>query len=153
MAAEYKKPGLEGKVLNPLLGLIIKLGFSPQGGQLLTVRGRKSGKERTNPVNPMTLGESEYLVAPRGDTHWSRNLRATREGELRRGRKKRPIRVVRELEDAEKPPVIVAYLERWAGVTKDHFGITWPNPSDEDLERVAARTPVFQIEDARDAGG
>ena len=149
MAAEYKKPGFEGKVLNPLLGLIIKLGFSPQGGQLLTVRGRKSGKEHTNPVNPMTLGEAEYLVAPRGDTHWSRNLRATGEGVLRRGRKKRPIRVVRELENSEKPPVLLAYLERWAGVTKEHFGIPWPNPSDEDITRVSARTPMFEIDDKK----
>jgi deazaflavin-dependent oxidoreductase (nitroreductase family) len=148
MPAEYKKPGFEGKILNPMLGLVIKLGFSPQGGQLLTVRGRKSGKHYTNPVNPMRLPEGEYLVAPRGNTQWSRNLRATGEGVLRLGRKRRPIRVVRELADAEKPPVLLAYLERWAGVTKEHFGIPWPNPSDEDVARVSARTPIFEIADA-----
>ena len=31
-----------------------------------------------------------------------------------------------ELTEAEKPPVLLAYLERWAGVTKSHFGIAWP---------------------------
>jgi len=147
MPAEYKKPGFEGKFLNPLIGLVIKLGFSPQGGQLLTVRGRKSGKPHTTPVNPMELGGREFLVAPRGNTQWARNLRATGEGELRLGRKKRFIKVVRELPDEEKPPVLLAYLERWAGVTKEHFGIPWPNPSDEDVARVCARTPIFEFAD------
>jgi len=148
MAREYKKPGIEARFLNPLLGLVIKLGFSPQGGQLLTVHGRKSGKAYTNPVNPLALGDVEYLVAPRGDTQWSRNLRVSGAGELRRGRKRRPIRVVSELTDAEKPPVLLAYLERWSGVTKEHFGIPWPNPSPEDVARVCARTPIFRIESA-----
>ena len=144
--AEYKKPGAMVRVMNGALGLLIRLGFSPQGGELLTVRGRKSGKPMTTPVNPMTLDGAEYLVAPRGDTHWTRNLRIAKTGELRRGRKKRPVQVVAELSDAEKPPVLLAYLERWSGVTKDHFGITWPNPSEDEVARVSARTPMFRIE-------
>ena len=143
---EYKKPGVFIRIMNWLLGLLIKLGLSPQGGQLLTVRGRKTGKPITMPVNPMTLDGAEYLVAPRGDTHWTRNLRIAKTGELRKGRKKRAVHVVSELTDAEKPPVLKAYLERWAGVTKDHFGIAWPNPSEEEVARVSARTPMFRIE-------
>jgi deazaflavin-dependent oxidoreductase (nitroreductase family) len=143
---EYKEPGLFIRFMNWLLGLVIKLGFSPSGGQLLTVRGRKTGKPMTTPVNPLTLDGAEYLVAPRGDTHWTRNLRIAGNAELRQGRKKRPIRVVAELADAAKPPVLLAYLDRWAGVTKEHFGITWPNPSEEEVERVSARTPMFRIE-------
>ena len=143
---EYKKPGLFVRFMNWLLGLVIKLGFSPQGGQLLTVRGRKTGKPMTTPVNPMAFEGAEYLVAPRGDTHWTRNLRVAGNAELRKGRKKRPIRVVAELTDAEKPPVLLAYLDRWAGVTKNHFGITWPNPSEEEVRRVSSRTPMFRIQ-------
>jgi deazaflavin-dependent oxidoreductase (nitroreductase family) len=143
---EYKKPGVFIRFMNRLLGLVIKLGFSPSGGQLLTVRGRKTGKPITMPVNPLTFGGNEYLVAPRGDTHWTRNLRVAGAAELRKGRRNRPIRVVAELTDAEKPPVLLAYLDRWAGVTKEHFGITWPNPSEEEVRRVSARTPMFRIE-------
>ena len=149
MAAEYKKPGAGNRyVLGPLIGLIIKLGFSPQGGQLLTVTGRTSGKRYTNPVNPMTFNGAEYLVAPRGNTQWVRNMRASGTGELRKGRTKRPIRVVAELSEAEKPPVLLAYLERWAGVTKAQFDIPWPDPSEGDIARVCARTPMFRIESA-----
>ena len=144
--AEYVKPGASVRIMNSLLGVGVKLGLSPQGAHLLTVRGRKSGKPMTTPVNPMKLDGAEYLVAPRGDTHWTKNLRAAGTGQLRVGRKKRTIRVVHELADAEKPPVLLAYLERWAGVTKKHFGITWPNPSEDEVRRVCARTPMFRIE-------
>jgi deazaflavin-dependent oxidoreductase (nitroreductase family) len=144
--AEYKKPSASVSFMNSLLGLAIKAGLSPQGGQLLTVAGRKSGKPMTTPVNPMTFEGAEYLVAPRGDTHWTRNLRAAGAAELRVGGKKRPIRVAAELPDPEKPPVLLAYLERWGGVTKGHFGIPWPDPSEADITRVCARTPMFRIE-------
>lgn len=146
---EYKKPSAPVRIMNTFLGLAIKLGASPQGGQLLTVRGRKSGKNMTTPVNPMTFEGAEYLVAPRGDTHWTRNLRIAGTGVLRVGRKRRTVKAVAELIDAEKPPILLAYLERWAGVTKEHFGIPWPNPSDEDVTRVCARTPMFRIETAK----
>lgn len=142
---EYKKPGPMVRVMNGALGVAIKLGLSPQGGQLLTVRGRKSGKDMTTPVNPMQLNGAEYLVAPRGDCHWTRNLRVAQTARLRVGRKKRTIRVHHELEQVEKPPVLLAYLDRWAGATKTHFGITWPNPTPEEVERVCARTPMFQV--------
>lgn len=148
MTAEYNKPGLPVRIMNGGLGLLVKLGISPQGAHLLTVAGRKSGKNMTTPVNPMTLDGIEYLVSPRGNTHWARNIRVSEEGTLRLGRKKRTVHVVHELADDAKPPVLLAYLNRWAGVTKDHFGITWPNPSEAEITRVCARTPMFQIENA-----
>ena len=147
MATEYKKPGFVTRLMNGSLGLAVKLGMSPQGAQLLTVRGRKSGKNMTTPVNPMQFEGAQYLVSPRGNTHWARNLRVSKQGSLRLGRKKRSIRVVEELAGEAKPPILLAYLERWAGVTKDHFGIPWPNPSEADITRVCARTPMFKIED------
>ena len=106
--AEYKKPGPIVRIMNSLLGVAIKTGMSLQGGQLLTVRGRKSGREMTTPVNPLTFEGAEYLVAPRGDTHWTRNIRAAGTGRLRVGRKKREIKVAAELSDGEKPPVLLA---------------------------------------------
>ncbi|MGE3073694.1 MAG: nitroreductase/quinone reductase family protein [Dehalococcoidia bacterium] len=148
MAAEYKKPGIMVRVMNGALGLAVKLGMSPQGANLLTVRGRKSGKNMTTPVNPMMFEGAQYLVSPRGNTHWARNIRASHEGTLRLGRKKRPIRILEELADDAKPPILLAYLDRWAGVTKDHFGIPWPNPSEADITRVCARTPMFKFEHA-----
>ena len=64
---EYRKPGPLVRVMNSGLGLAIKLGLSPQGGQLLTVRGRKSGKPMTTLAfekrwNPMLgLGREAFV--------------------------------------------------------------------------------------------
>lgn len=56
----------------------------------LTVTGRRSGKPRSTPVAVLEHGGERYLVAPRGNTHWARNLRAAGEGQLKhRGRYRR----------------------------------------------------------------
>src|SRR5438067_1848190 len=67
------------RVLNPLpmrLGLVTTR----------AVRGRRSGRWRTVPVNVLELDGARYLVAARGDTDWVRNPRAAGAGGLRRGR-------------------------------------------------------------------
>lgn len=145
MAAEYNKPTFPATLFNPLIGLLTRVGLKPQGAWLLTVKGRKTGKPMSIPVNPLTLDGTRYLVAPRGNTHWARNLRASGEGELRSGRTRETIRTT-ELPDSEKREPLLAYLERWSGVTKEHFGIAWPNPSEDEITRVAARSPIFRIE-------
>ncbi len=143
---EYKKPGFGARLMNAVVVQpLVFLGISPQGAWTLTVNGRKSGKPMTAPVNPMDFEDARYLVAPRGDTHWARNLRSHGQGQLRLGRKKHQITAEEITDPATRAAVIHAYLDRWAGVTKAHFGITWPNPTEEELLRVAARTPVFRI--------
>lgn len=143
--AEYVKPGWAVKnIVNRGLGFAVRLGLSPAGGQLLTVKGRKSGEPMTTPVNPLTVDGRRYLVSPRGDTHWSRNLRAGGEGSLSKGRKSETFRVT-EVAEADKPALIAAYLERWGNVTRSHFG-TVKDPDQPELERLAKRTPVFRIE-------
>lgn len=141
--AEYRKPSPFMKFLNAGIMLATKLGLSPSGAWTLAVAGRESGVVRTTPVNPLTVRGTRYLVAPRGETHWVRNLRARGTGELRLGRKRESIRA-EEVPDAEKPELIAAYLERWGNVTRSHFGTT-KDPSATELERLAARTPVFRI--------
>lgn len=141
--AVYQKPTAAAGFFNRLLGGLVRLGFSPRGAHLLTVRGRTTGETRTTPVNPVTVGVERYLVAPRGDTHWARNLRAAREGQLRRGRQSEAIRVT-EVEDAEKPPILRSYLERWAAETKAHFGLD-AGASDAEMVRIAPAHPVFRI--------
>src|SRR5215468_5085841 len=92
----YLKPGwLTSRVLNPLL---MRLGVVPT----LAVRGRVSGEWRTVPVNVLELDGQRYLVAPRGDTEWVRNLRATGRGELRRRARVDAFRAT-EVPDREKP--------------------------------------------------
>lgn len=125
----YLKPGwLTSRVLNPLL---MQLGAVPT----LAVRGRVSGEWRTVPVNVLELEGQRYLVAPRGDTEWVRNLRASGRGELRRRTRVEAFRAT-ELPDSEKPRVIEAYLARWGYQVRRYFQAL-PNPADH---------PVFRIE-------
>ncbi len=144
MPATYQKPGFVTRhILNPLLAGIVKLGMSPRGANILSVRGRKSGEWRSTPVNPLEFEGQRYLVAPRGDTHWARNIRAAGGGRLRLGRTTRDIKVA-EVPDAEKPPILRAYLKYWRSETGRFFGIEG-DPTDVDLVRIAPEHPVFKI--------
>jgi deazaflavin-dependent oxidoreductase (nitroreductase family) len=58
-------------IANPLLAAGIPLGFNG----LITIRGRKSGLERTTPVAIIKVGGRRWVWAPWGDVHWVRNLR------------------------------------------------------------------------------
>lgn len=96
------------------------------------------------PVNPLEIDGQTFLVAPRGHTQWVRNLRAAGTGRLRRGRR-RVVFVATELADADKAPIIRAYLEEWAfEVGKFFDGIT-KDSTDVELAAVAAGFPVFHI--------
>src|SRR6185312_11481093 len=87
----YIKPKSATNFFNETVARLTRMGVSVYGSRILYVRGRKSGEWRTTPVNPLTLADGErYLVAPRGNTQWVRNLRAVGTGELHIGRKVEP---------------------------------------------------------------
>ena len=54
----------------------MRLGLSVRGSRMGEHRGRVSGDLHHTPVNPLALNGMEYLIAPRGDTQWVRNVRA-----------------------------------------------------------------------------
>ncbi len=101
----YVRPGKSTNVFNEAVAALTRAGISIWGSRILAVRGRKSGEWRTTPVNPLTLNGERYLVAPRGETQWVRNMRAAGGGELRVGRRAEPFTAT-ELADADKPRVL-----------------------------------------------
>jgi deazaflavin-dependent oxidoreductase (nitroreductase family) len=145
MPMKYDRPDWGTKhIFNPLIAFFTRLGLSMRGSRILAVRGRKSGAWRTTPVNLLTLEGQRYLVAPRGDTQWSRNLRAAGVGELRLGRKREEFRV-EELPDAAKPDVLRAYLKLWKFETGKWFDGVTHESSDADVARIAPDHPAFRI--------
>ncbi len=141
----YQKPDfLTNHVFNPLVALATSLGLSLKGSRVLSVRGRKSCEWRSTPVNPLLLEGERYLVAPRGNTQWVRNIRVTHEGRLKLGRRTETIRV-EEVSDAQKVPILRAYLKHWASESKKFFGVENANVPDEELVRIAPEHPVFRI--------
>ena len=140
--AHYQKPdAMTARVINPLIIALTKLGLSVRGAHVLAVRGRQTGKVQEVPVNPVEVEGTRYLVAPRGETQWVRNLRVAGVAELRVGRQREQIRVT-ELADEAKPTVLRAYLRRWE--TGRFFGVD-ANASEEELRRQAPDHPVFRI--------
>lgn len=140
---KFMKPGPVTRVFNGLVGLLGKLGVSLAGSRTLTVRGRKSGEPRTTPVNPLELDGATYLVAPRGTTQWVRNLRAAGEGELKLGRRSQSF-TPDEVPDAEKLPILKAYLDKWAWEVGAFFELE-KDPTDEQIRGIAHLHPVFRV--------
>jgi hypothetical protein len=95
-------------------------------------------------VNVLKSDDCRYLVAPRGNTEWVRNLRAAGGGELRLGRRTEHFTAV-ELPDADKAPVLRAYLDRWAFEVGRFFDGLGKDPTVSDLEKVAGSLPVFKV--------
>jgi deazaflavin-dependent oxidoreductase (nitroreductase family) len=145
----YQEPGwFTQHVFNATVGLITRPGLSVWGSRVLEVRGRKSGEPRRVPVNLLTLEGSQYLVAPRGETQWVRNLRAAGSGVLILGRKRERFTAI-ELADADKPDLLRAYLKRWkaeVGVFFDGVGA-----DSAELQRIAPRHPVFKLSLGKDS--
>jgi deazaflavin-dependent oxidoreductase (nitroreductase family) len=133
--------------LNPLIAALTRAGVSVWGSRQLRVRGRTSGEWRATPVNLLTHGPDRYLVAPRGETQWVRNLRVAGDGELRVGRRREAFRAT-EIPDDDKPPILRAYLRRWKAEVGIFFGGVSAKSSDDELRRIAPDHPVFRIDPA-----
>ncbi len=146
MSDRYIKPDwFTRTVFNPIVALMTRAGVSVWGSRVLRVRGRKSGEWRSSPVNLLTFEGRRYLVAPRGHTHWVRNLRVSHEAELLLGSKVEPIRVT-EVPDADRVPILRAYLKKWFFEVGVFFaGVTADSPESE-LTRIAPDHPVFLIQ-------
>jgi deazaflavin-dependent oxidoreductase (nitroreductase family) len=145
MDARYQKPGwLTKNVFDRLVALLTRIGIDVAGSRVLEVRGRSSGEWRRTPVNLLSHEGGRYLVAPRGNTHWVRNLRASGRGRLVVGRRAEEFTAV-ELADEEKPPLLRAYLRKWGWEVGRLFGGVGADSSDRELRRIAADHPVFRI--------
>lgn len=141
----YVAPKSATSFFNDAVGRLTRLGISVYGSRVLYVRGRKSGEWRSNPVNPLTLGGERYLVAPRGNTQWVRNLRAANgEGELRIGRTTERFTAT-EIGDEEKPEILRAYLKKWKFESGVFFDGVDAKAPEETLRRIAPGYPVFRI--------
>jgi deazaflavin-dependent oxidoreductase (nitroreductase family) len=143
---DYRAPSaFDRKVINPAIAALSRLGLSFAGSRILEVRGRRTGQARRNPVNPLVVDGRRYLVAPRGQTEWVRNLRAAGEGELLLGRRRERFRAS-EVADAQKLPILREYLRRWKWEVGQFFDGVGPDAPDAELARIAPRHPIFLLE-------
>ena len=145
MKDRYLRPGwFTRNVFNQVVAFLTRRGVEVWGSRVLEVRGRRTGEWRSVPVNLLTLDGVEYVVAPRGQTQWVRNLRAAGGGRLILGRRAASF-TARELRDEEKPAVLRPYLRRWKWEVGQFFGGVGPDATEDELLEIAPNHPVFRI--------
>jgi len=145
----YRQPGwFTTHVFNRVVAGLTRAGVSVWGSRVLEVRGRTSGQIRRVPVNLLTYEGREYLVSPRGEGQWVRNVRAAGgELDLVVGRRRQHRRAV-ELADTDKVQVIRAYLRRWKMEVGVFFDGVDAASSDEAIATIAPEHPVFALDQA-----
>lgn len=139
----FREPTSSEKFFNRAMGFLVGIGLAPSYMWMLQVRGRKSGKLYSTPVDVVDLGGNQYLVAPRGRTQWVRNAEAAGEVTLKRGSTRQVFRL-RELSDVEKLPVLKAYLDRFRTAVQQFFPVPAGSPPEAFIE-VAPSYPAFEL--------
>jgi deazaflavin-dependent oxidoreductase (nitroreductase family) len=141
----YRRPDwFTTNVFNRVVAGLTRAGISVAGSRVLEVPGRKTGEPRRTPVNLLELDGERYLVSPRGNSQWARNLRASGSGRLLVGRRAE-VFAAAELPDDDKPPILRAYLRRWKWEVGMFFEGVGPDSTDDEVRSIAPRHPVFRI--------
>ena len=139
----YRRPTRLTRTMNRFVGWLASRGLMPSDTITLEVKGRRSGMTRSSVVTWVEHGEGRYLVSPRGETEWVRNVRAAGGDAAVRRRGSQKVRL-EEVPAEERAPIIKAYLVKTAKATRQHFGVD-PKAEIEEFEAIAARHPVFRI--------
>jgi deazaflavin-dependent oxidoreductase (nitroreductase family) len=144
MSTRYEEPNRVARAGNVVIRWLADLGVSIAGTQVVRVRGRKTGKRRAVVINLLTIDGVDYLVSPRGNTQWARNVRAA--GEVEVGPRWRRRRVTAtEVDDAAKPALLRRYLDRWYWQVKGYVAGLKPDSSDAEFRAGAPSIPVFVL--------
>jgi deazaflavin-dependent oxidoreductase (nitroreductase family) len=144
MSTRYEEPNRLARAGNAVIRWLAESGISIAGTRALRVRGRKTGKPRAVVINLLTIDGVDYLVSPRGNTQWARNVRAA--GDVDMGPRWRRQRVVAtEIDDAAKPDVLKRYLERWYWQVKGYVAGLTPESTHEQFVAAAPSIPVFVL--------
>jgi len=139
----FRAPTAIDRVFNRFFGYLVGLGLGLKHNYLLQVRGRKSGKLYSTPIDLLEMDGKLFLVAPRGRTQWVRNAEAAREVTLKKGSFRQSFGL-RTIPDAKKPELLKAYLDSFKTTVQRFF----PLPAGSDAQAFAAiaeNYPVFEL--------
>jgi deazaflavin-dependent oxidoreductase (nitroreductase family) len=139
----FREPTAVEKIFNRTFGFLVGLGLGPAHIYLLQVRGRKSGKLFSTPVDLLELQGKRYLVAPRGRTQWVRNAEAAGEITLNKGRTSQKFHL-RPIQDLEKLQILKAYLDNFKREVQRYFPIPAGSPP-EQFAAISESYPAFEL--------
>jgi deazaflavin-dependent oxidoreductase (nitroreductase family) len=141
---EFRVPSPVERIFNRSFGFFVGLGLGFPYNYLLQVRGRKSGKIYSTPINLLELRGKRFLVAPRGRTQWVRNAEAAGEVTLRKGSTRQKYRL-RPLTPAEKPEILKAYLDAFHREVQRYFPVQVGSPL-EAFAKLTESYPAFELQ-------
>jgi len=139
----FNQPTTLDRAFNKLFGLLVGFGLGLPHNYLLQVRGRKSGRVYSTPVDVLSRDGKRYLVAPRGYAHWVRNAIASATVSLKKGRRSEEFGI-RMLSDDEKPEILKAYLDRYKLTVQRYFPVPAGSPT-EAFRPLTGQYPVFEL--------
>jgi hypothetical protein len=148
--SRYQRPGGLESAFGRLLAGLVRIGLVRGHFYVLEVRGRRSGNIISLPVDPLDLDGRRYLVCARGHSNWVRNARAAGEVTLVRAMRRSRYRV-RELALGERPRVLKAYLDRFAGEVQRFFPVPKGSPV-EAFADLAPNYPVLELQSITGCG-
>lgn len=138
----FLRPSILERSFNRALGVLVGLGLGLHYNYLLQVRGRRSGRTYSTPVNLLEIDNKLYLVCPRGYAQWVRNAEASGHVFLKRGRRQEF--AVSAIPDEEKPAILKEYLERYKTTVQRYFPVSAGSPPTA-FAPHAGRYPVFEL--------
>jgi deazaflavin-dependent oxidoreductase (nitroreductase family) len=144
MSARYDEPNKTARAANALIGWLAEMGISLAGTKALRVRGRKTGKPRGVVVNVLRVDGVDYVVSPRGNTQWVRNVRAAGVVDIGPRWRRRRLRTT-EVADPAKADLLKRYLDRWYWEVKGHIAGLTPDSGDDEIRAAAPSIPVFAL--------
>jgi deazaflavin-dependent oxidoreductase (nitroreductase family) len=139
----FNQPTKLDRAINKVFGLLVGFGLGLPHNYLLQVRGRKSGRLYSTPVDVLSRDNKRYLVAPRGYTQWVRNAIANGTVSLRKGRRSEEFGI-RLLSDDEKPEILKSYLDRYKLTVQRYFPVPARSPA-ETFRPLTGQYPVFEL--------
>lgn len=142
-APHFQQPTAVEKAFNRFFGFLVGLGFGLRHNYLVEVRGRKSGKLYSTPIDLLEIEGKRYLVAPRGRTQWVRNAEAAAEIALKKGSFHRRFRL-QAVTPADKPALLKAYLDRFKPTVQRYFPLPAGSPA-EAFAPIADGYPAFEL--------
>jgi hypothetical protein len=149
-ARPYLRPGAVERIFGRILVSLVRIGLVRGHFYVLEVRGRQSGRTISLPVDPIDLDGRQYLVCARGNANWVRNARAAGEVTLVRALRRRHY-AVSELAPGMRPPVLKAYLDRYASEVQRFFPIPKGSPVEAFVDLVPSY-PVFELQPVDENG-
>lgn len=139
----FRQPTAIERAFNKTFGFLVGMGLGFSYNYLLQVRGRKSGKIYSTPIDLLEIDGKRFLVAPRGRAQWVRNAEVAGEVMLKKGSQRNKFGL-RALTDEEKPAILKAYLDQFKREVQGYFPVAAGSPV-EAFRELVQNYPAFEL--------